>query len=101
MYPSRILRAHPGEKPNVTGFDVRKFIAAAGQPRYDPWERAEAWRYQGPFTRWNRFRGAFPGLGIATVAFALYLGYEQLFLKDAHHHGDGDGHAHAHDEKHH
>lgn len=36
----RILRAHHGEKPNLTGFDVRKYAHAAGQPRYDPWERA-------------------------------------------------------------
>ncbi|KAJ1335537.1 NADH-ubiquinone oxidoreductase B12 subunit family [Microdochium nivale] len=45
MYPSRILRADKGPKPNLTGFDIGKFAAAAGQPRYDPWERAEAWRY--------------------------------------------------------
>lgn len=85
MYPSRILRAHHGEKPNLTGFDVRKYAHAAGQPRYDPWERAEAWRYTGTFSRWNRFKGAFPGLGIATVAFAAYCGYEYMFLKDEHH----------------
>ncbi|KAI0901739.1 NADH-ubiquinone oxidoreductase B12 subunit family-domain-containing protein [Annulohypoxylon nitens] len=92
MYPSRILRAH-GEKPNITGFDIRKFAHSAGQPRYDPWENAEAWRYTGQFSRWNRFRHAFPGLGIATVAFGIYLGYEQLFLKDEHH---GEGHGEEH-----
>ncbi|KAI5854699.1 hypothetical protein BZA05DRAFT_317964, partial [Tricharina praecox] len=54
--------------------------------RVDPWTRAEAWRYSGPFTRWNRFKGSFPGLGIATVAFAGYCVYEQLFMKDDHHH---------------
>ncbi len=57
---------------------------------------SEAWRYTGPFTRWNRFKGAFPGLGIATVAFAAYCGYEYLFLNDDHHgHGEashGEGH---------
>jgi hypothetical protein len=26
-------------KPNVTGFDMRKFLAATGNQRYDPWER--------------------------------------------------------------
>ncbi|KAI1769531.1 NADH-ubiquinone oxidoreductase B12 subunit family-domain-containing protein [Hypoxylon sp. FL1150] len=93
MYPSRILRAYHGEKPNITGFDIRKFAHSAGEPRYDPWERAEAWRYKGQFSRWNRFKGAFPGLGIATVAFVIYLGYEQLFLKDEHH---GDGHGEGH-----
>ncbi|KAI2468540.1 NADH-ubiquinone oxidoreductase B12 subunit family-domain-containing protein [Annulohypoxylon bovei var. microspora] len=94
MYPSRILRSqHHGEKPNITGFDIRKFAHAAGQPKYDPWENAEAWRYKGHFSRWNRFRHAFPGLGIATVAFAAYLGYEQFFMKDEHH---GEGHGEGH-----
>ncbi|KAF3064273.1 NADH-ubiquinone oxidoreductase B12 subunit family-domain-containing protein [Daldinia loculata] len=93
MYPSRILRAQHGEKPNITGFDIRKFAHSAGQPRYDPWERAEAWRYTGQFTRWNRFKNAFPGLGIATVAFVAYLGFEKLFLKDEHH---GDEHGEGH-----
>lgn len=37
---NRTLRATHGEKPNITGFDARKFAASAGQPRYDPWERA-------------------------------------------------------------
>ncbi|KAL7626744.1 hypothetical protein AAE478_003518 [Parahypoxylon ruwenzoriense] len=97
MYPSRILRAqHHGEKPNITGFDIRKFAQAAGQPRYDPWERADAWRYTGQFSRWNRFRLALPGLVPATVAFAIYLGYEHFFLKDEHHHGDEN-----HEEEHH
>ncbi|KAI1094524.1 NADH-ubiquinone oxidoreductase B12 subunit family-domain-containing protein [Rostrohypoxylon terebratum] len=93
MYPSRILRAHHGEKPNVTGFDIRKYVAAAGEPRYDPWENNEKWRYVGQFSRWNRFRHAFPGFGIAAAAFAVYLGYEQLFLKDEHH---GEGHGEEH-----
>jgi NADH dehydrogenase (ubiquinone) 1 beta subcomplex subunit 3 len=52
----------------------------------------EAWRYSGPFTRFNRFKGAFPGLGIATVAFAGYLVVEQLFLKEEHGHGHGEEH---------
>lgn len=50
---------------------------------------SEAWRYTGPFTRWNRFKGLFPGLGIATVAFTAYCAYEHFFLKDDHHHDDG------------
>lgn len=45
----------------------------------------EAWRYTGPFTRYNRFKGVFPGLGTATVAFAAYCAYEALFMKDEHH----------------
>lgn len=48
------------------------------------------------FSRWNRFKGAFPGLGIATVAFVAYLGYEQMFLKDEHGHHGGDGHGEGH-----
>ncbi|KAK4569944.1 hypothetical protein LTR86_002914 [Recurvomyces mirabilis] len=81
-------------RPNLTGFDPRKFAAAAGQPANDPWARAEAWRYTGPFTRGARFRGSFPGLGIATVAFAGYLVYEQLFMPSAHHHEEGHGEGH-------
>lgn len=50
---------------------------------------SEAWRYTGPFSRMNRFRGLFPGFGVASVAFAGYCAYEHVFLKDDHH---GDGH---------
>ncbi|KAK0310038.1 hypothetical protein LTR01_004237 [Friedmanniomyces endolithicus] len=71
-------------KANLTGFSPRKLAAAAGQPTKDPWARNEAWRYSGPFTRGNRFRGAFPGFGIAVVAFAGYMVYEQVFLTSAH-----------------
>jgi hypothetical protein len=56
---------------------------------------SEAWRYTGPFSRWNRFKGLFPGLGTATVLFAGYLAYEQVFLSKDHEHG------HAHEESHH
>ena len=51
----------------------------------------EAWRYTGPFTRYNRFKGVFPGLGTATVAFAAYCAYEALFMKEDHH-GHETGH---------
>lgn len=53
---------------------------------------SEDWRYTGLFSRWNRFKNSFPGLGIATVAFAAYCGYEYAFLQDEHHdehHGEG------------
>ena len=56
---------------------------------------SEAWRYTGPFSRWNRFKGLFPGLGTATVLFAGYLAYEQVFLSKDHEHG------HGHEESHH
>lgn len=55
---------------------------------------SEAWRYTGPFTRWNRFKGSFPGLGIASVAFAGYLVYEQMFMQTSHGHGEGHGEGH-------
>ncbi|KAF2811425.1 uncharacterized protein BDZ99DRAFT_364281, partial [Mytilinidion resinicola] len=75
--------------PSITGFDPQKFAAASGQRAGDPWRRAEAWRYTGPFTRFNRFKSAFPGLGIATVAFAGYVAVEQLFFKtEEHGHGE-------------
>jgi hypothetical protein len=53
---------------------------------------SEAWRYTGPFSRWNRFKGSFPGLGIATVAFAGYLAYESFYLNDSHAHDDSADH---------
>ncbi|KAI7025820.1 hypothetical protein KC318_g1164 [Hortaea werneckii] len=86
---------HTMSRPNLTGFDPQKFAAAAGQPGNDPWKRNEAWRYTGPFTRFNRFRGAFPGFGIASVAFAGYLVYEQVFMSSGHgHHDEGHGEGH-------
>ena len=56
----------------------------------------ETWRYTGPFSRFNRFKGAFPGLGIATVAFSAYCAYEWAFLSD-----DGHGHGEGHGSEHH
>lgn len=55
---------------------------------------SEAWRYAGPFTRWNRLKGAFPGFGWGAGAFAVYLVYEQLFMKDSHGHGEEHGSEH-------
>lgn len=57
-------------------------------------DHREAWRYTGQFSRWNRFKGAFPGLGTATVAFAGYCAYEHFFMEDEHHHGEEHGEAH-------
>ena len=34
------MRSAGEPKPNITGFEMRKFLAATGRPRYDPWERA-------------------------------------------------------------
>ena len=56
---------------------------------------SEAWRYTGPFTRYNRFKGALPGLGTATVAFAVYCTYEYFFMSEDHHGLEG-GHGGEH-----
>jgi NADH dehydrogenase (ubiquinone) 1 beta subcomplex subunit 3 len=52
---------------------------------------SEAWRYTGQFSFYNRMvKGTFPGLGIATAAFAAYCAWEYVFVKDEHaHHGEG------------
>ena len=54
----------------------------------------EAWRYTGPFTRRNRFRGLFPGFGIAVVAFAAYSAFEYAFLDDGHSHSKHEAKSH-------
>lgn len=47
----------------------------------------EAWRYQGPFTRFQRYKGALPGFGIGVTAFILFNVYEQFVQtpEPAHH----------------
>ncbi|KAG0052059.1 endodeoxyribonuclease [Gryganskiella cystojenkinii] len=60
----------------------------------DPWAKHHAWRNHALFTRSTRIGTMFPGLGIATVAFAAYLGYEYVTAPKA------DAHAH-HGEAHH
>ncbi|KIW09207.1 uncharacterized protein PV09_00135 [Verruconis gallopava] len=77
--------------PNYTGFDPQKLVRASGPNSADPWKRYEAWRYTGPFSTRNRFRGSFPGLGIGAGAFAVYLVVEALFFKDDHAHGKEHG----------
>ncbi|KAI1320800.1 endodeoxyribonuclease [Mortierella claussenii] len=53
----------------------------------NPWAKHHAWRNSTLFTRSARIRSMFPGLGIASVAFAAYLGYEYITAPkaDAHH----------------
>lgn len=46
--------------------------------RRDPWQRHEAWRYHPYFGPKNVLRKMFPGLGIATAAFAAYLWLEHV-----------------------
>lgn len=72
-------------------------VAATGEKAYlartltvlGKTNNSEAWRYQGPFTRMNRFRGSLPGLGTAIVAFALFNVYEYVAagkLEESAHH---------------
>ncbi|KAK1780968.1 hypothetical protein QBC45DRAFT_449708 [Copromyces sp. CBS 386.78] len=84
MRVTRVLRAIP--KTNPTGFNIGEFRRAARVPEHDPWKENESWRTTGEFSRSERFRGALPGFGTASVAFAIYCIYEHLFLKDEHHH---------------
>lgn len=91
----RDSQQHQGSPPAIHGRDSTTNGAASPMESMLMTD-SEAWRYSGPFTRFQRFRGAFPGLGIATVAFAGYLAYEQAFLKDDHGHGHGEGHESGH-----
>lgn len=47
----------------------------------NPWAKRDAWRYEGEFSRFNRFKAAFPGFGIAVAAFSVYLAYDKLIAK--------------------
>ncbi|EMS24288.1 NADH:ubiquinone oxidoreductase, B12 subunit [Rhodotorula toruloides NP11] len=48
------------------------------QPLYrDPWAKREAWRKHPIFSTRARFRNIFPGFGIAVVAFAAYVAYDE------------------------
>jgi NADH dehydrogenase (ubiquinone) 1 beta subcomplex subunit 3 len=57
-------------------------------PYHDPWARLHAWRYHPIFSRQAQLRGAFPGLGIATVAFAGYCVAEKFLWNEDHSHHD-------------
>ncbi|KAK7203946.1 major facilitator superfamily domain-containing protein [Myxozyma melibiosi] len=47
---------------------------------------SEAWRYTGQFSRYNRLKGMFPGLGLGTGLFIAYCAFEQLVgFGDSHH----------------
>src|SRR5271154_5218668 len=56
----------------------------------------DVWRYQGMFSSWERFRPkhTFPGLGIGTGAFLVYLAYNLLLAKPSH--GGHGGHGAMH-----
>jgi NADH dehydrogenase (ubiquinone) 1 beta subcomplex subunit 3 len=55
-------------------------------------QHSEAWRYTGPFSRGNRFKGSFPGFGIALGAFAVYVAYDKLIADHGHHDHHGEEH---------
>ncbi|WLF76799.1 hypothetical protein PVL30_000503 [Lodderomyces elongisporus] len=66
------------------------------QAHNNPWAKRDAWRYEGQFSRYNRFRNAFPGLGIAIVAFSGYCLAEKFLFPPKH-----DDHHEAGHEEHH
>ncbi|CAG8530913.1 13011_t:CDS:2 [Dentiscutata erythropus] len=51
----------------------------------DPWARREAWRNQPPFTFRHSIRHIWPGFTWGLGAFAIYLAYDTLFVRDSHH----------------
>ncbi|KAI8981729.1 NADH dehydrogenase 1 beta subcomplex subunit 3 [Mycotypha africana] len=62
-------------------------VEAQTKPIYhDPWAKREAWRKHPIFSKTSNFRAMFPGLGIATVAFAAYCTYEHFFMDKKSHH---------------
>lgn len=44
----------------------------------DPWAAREAWRKHPIFSRAYMLRNLFPGLGLGTGAFAIYLAVDAL-----------------------
>ncbi|KAJ2479965.1 hypothetical protein EV174_003871 [Coemansia sp. RSA 2320] len=44
----------------------------------DPWAKREAWRNHPSFSKLAQLRGMFPGLGIASGLFAIYLAYDHF-----------------------
>ncbi|KAF9424683.1 endodeoxyribonuclease [Podila epigama] len=83
------VRDVPADSSNSRA--LTPFISYLDQKlKLDPWAKRHAWRQHALFTRSTRIGSMFPGLGIASVAFAAYLGYEYVTApKDAHH---GEGH---------
>ena len=52
-----------------------------------PWKKRDAWRYEGVFSKANRFRGIFPGFYVGLGAFLAYSIYEDYFApKPEQHH---------------
>ncbi|ODQ48156.1 hypothetical protein PICMEDRAFT_15973 [Pichia membranifaciens NRRL Y-2026] len=51
----------------------------------DPWKKRDAWRYQGVFSKSQRFKGLFPGFYIGLGAFVAYSVYEDYLAPKPHH----------------
>ncbi|ORY33364.1 NADH dehydrogenase 1 beta subcomplex subunit 3 [Naematelia encephala] len=59
----------------------------------DPWAKREAWRSHYIFSSRNYLRHGLPGFGIASVAFAAYVIYDDFFAsKPTHSAGHGEHH---------
>ncbi|KAI9501227.1 NADH dehydrogenase 1 beta subcomplex subunit 3, partial [Coemansia spiralis] len=48
----------------------------------DPWAKREAWRSHPAFSKMSQLRGMFPGFGIASGLFAVYLVYDHFSNSD-------------------
>ncbi|EIW62662.1 uncharacterized protein TRAVEDRAFT_114259 [Trametes versicolor FP-101664 SS1] len=48
----------------------------------DPWAKREAWRKHPVFSRRAMFARAFPGFGVAVVAFTTYVIAENMLTKE-------------------
>ncbi|KAJ3125941.1 hypothetical protein HK098_008021 [Nowakowskiella sp. JEL0407] len=62
-------------RPNVP-FIENASVSPLPIEKVDPWAKRELWRSHPFFSVRNRMMNVFPGLGIATVAFGIFLGYE-------------------------
>lgn len=51
----------------------------------DPWAKREAWRKHPVFSRRAMFARAFPGFGVALVAFTAYVVAENILTKEKSH----------------
>ncbi|KAL3901517.1 MAG: hypothetical protein SGCHY_000549 [Lobulomycetales sp.] len=64
---------------------VPSFLKKDETYRHDPWQARDEWRNHAFFSKWNRLSRVFPGLGMATAAFSVYLVWEDYDNK----HGEG------------
>jgi NADH dehydrogenase (ubiquinone) 1 beta subcomplex subunit 3 len=50
----------------------------------DPWAKRDAWRQHSLFQKRIMFRNAFPGFGIAVVAFSAYVLADNFIFSSEH-----------------